>query len=100
MALSSHIARVFRAKDANGKGRKGEVQVTVPEDPQMKQMDADVRGLNPRRAGDSGGSNSRRYVWVSAGNLPGVSEPYLSSITTTSFASCYGRLAQDREVWR
>jgi hypothetical protein len=59
MALSSHIARVFRAKDAkdaNGKGRKGEVQVTVPEDPQMKQMDG-------------------RYVWVSAGNLPGVSEP-------------------------
>jgi hypothetical protein len=27
------------------------------------------------------GSNSRRYVWVSVDNLPGVSEPSLSSIT-------------------
>jgi hypothetical protein len=25
-----------------------------------------------------GGSNSRRYVWVSVGSLPGVSEPSLS----------------------
>ena len=28
--------------------------------------------------GDSGGSNSRQYVWVSVGSLPGVSEPSLS----------------------
>src|SRR5258708_18907312 len=37
------------------------------------------------RAGDSGGSNSRRYVWLSVGNLPGVSEPSLSSITIYQF---------------
>jgi hypothetical protein len=71
---TSHRAKCVRCPRSRPYGRAGD------SGGQIGTTQRELRS-DPMRAGDSGGSNSRRYVWVSVDNLPGVSEPSLLSIT-------------------